>query len=196
MTNQKPHISLFDKSYSDSNISSYKLYVELSLSGLKHTVFNCDNLTFIGFEEYRFNTIYNDYSLITPLKEIVGTNPLYQKEFRSIQVAFVNNRSTLIPNAIFKADQLASFHQFNFSNQDEDLFYSDQLINLSAHTIYSIPDYIANEFSTLKNIHFKHFSSSLIEASLLQAKNDKALSLINVHILPASFQIIVIKRGR
>ncbi|PJA08013.1 MAG: hypothetical protein COX70_04875 [Flavobacteriales bacterium CG_4_10_14_0_2_um_filter_32_8] len=196
MTNQKPHISLFDKSYSDSNISSYKLYVELSLSGLKHTVFNCDNLTFIGFEEYRFNTIYNDYSLITPLKEIVGTNPLYQKEFRSIQVAFVNNRSTLIPNAIFKADQLASFHQFNFSNQDEDLFYSDQLINLSAHTIYSIPDYIANEFSTLKNIHFKHFSSSLIEASLLQAKNDKALSLINVHILPASFQIIVIKNQK
>src|SRR3990167_6952888 len=126
MPNQKQHISLFDKSYSESNTTSYKLYIELSTNSLKHAVFNCDNLTFIGFDAYQFNTIYNDFSLITPLKEILATNPLYQKEFRSVHVAYVNNRSTLIPNAIYKADQLASFHQFNFSNQEEDLFYSDQ----------------------------------------------------------------------
>ena len=196
MPNPKQHISLFDKSYTDSNTTSYKLYVELSLTSLKHTVFNCENLTFIAFEEYQFNNVYNDFSLVTPLKEILTTNPLYQKEFNSVHVAYVNNRSTLIPNAVYKADQLASFHQFNFSKQEEDLFYSDQLINLSAHNIYSIPDYITNELIALKNVHFKHFSSSLIEACLLQAKNEKSLSWINVHILPSSFQVIVIKNQK
>ena len=196
MSGQKQHISLIDKSYSDSNTKSYKLYIELSLNGLKHTIFNCDNSTFIGFEEYRFNDVYNDYSLVTPLKEIIAQNPIYKKDFQTLQVAMVNNRSTLIPNAIFKADKLSSFHQFNFLNKEEDCYYSDQLINLSAHNVYRIPDYISEEFSSLKNCSFKHFSSSLIEASLVQAKNDKALSLINVHILPSSFQIIVIKNQK
>jgi hypothetical protein len=196
MTNQKQHISLFDKSYSDNNTANYKLYVELSLNSLKHTVFNIDNNTFIAFEEYRFNGIYNDYSLVTPLKEIINTNPLYKKEFRAINVAFVNNRSTLIPKAIYKADKLYSFHQFNFSIQEEDQLYSDQLINLSAYNVYSIPDYIISEFKTFKNTHFKHFSSSLIEASLVHAKNENALSLINIHVLPSCFQVIIVKNQK
>lgn len=196
MPNQKPHISSFDKSYTKSKIGSYKLYVELSNNGLKHTIFNTENNTFIGIEEYRFVDIANNYSLVEPLKDIINNNFIYKNEFSAINVAFVNNRSTLIPNAIFKADKLSSFHQFNFSKQEEDLFFSDQLINLSAHNVYSIPDFITDLFSTLKNVHFKHFSSSLIESSIINAKNNKALSLIHIHILPSSFQVIVIKNQK
>lgn len=196
MPNQKPHITLFDKSYSESKNKTYKLYVELSNNGLKHTILNADNNTFIGIEEYRFTDVYNDYSLVEPLKNIISNNPIYKKKFKSITISFVNNRSTLIPNAIFKADKLESFHQFNFPKQEEDQFFSDQLINLSAHNIYSIPDFITELFSSLENVNFKHFSSPLIEASLISAKNDNALSAITVHVLPSSFQIIVIKNQK
>jgi hypothetical protein len=196
MPTQKQHISLFDKSYNEGNTKSYKLYIELGNSGLKHTIFNTENNTFIGFEEYRFTDIHNDYSLVEPIQDIVANNSIYKKEFSSINVAIANNRSTLIPNAIFKADKLENFHQFNFSTQEEDLFFSDQLINLSAYNVYSIPDFITKLFNNVKNVHFKHFSSSLIEASLLNAKHEKALSLIHVHILPTSFQIVVIKNQK
>lgn len=196
MTTQKPHISLFDKSYNKSKSNQYKLYVELSNNGLKHTILDTQSNTFIGIEEYRFTDIYNDYSLVEPLKEIISHNETYQNEFKAITVAFVNNRSTLIPNAIFNADKLTNYHQFNFSKQEEDQFYADTLINLSAHNIYSIPDFITAAFSSLKNIQFKHFSSALIESSLIEAKREKALSLINVHILPSSFQVVVIKNQK
>jgi hypothetical protein len=196
MSNQKQHISLFDKSYNESKIVGYKLYIELSNNGFKHTIFDTQNNTFIAFEEYRFNNIYNDYSLVEPVKEIITLNPIYKKDFKTITVSFVNNRSTLIPNAIFKADKLASFHQFNFSKQDEDIFLADQLINLSAHNIYSIPDYISSIFSELKNVTFKHFSSALIESALMESKINKALSSVNVHILASSFQVTVIKNQK
>ncbi|MBL4593099.1 MAG: DUF3822 family protein [Flavobacteriales bacterium] len=196
MPTHKPHISSFDKSYAENKAKTYKLYIELSNNGLKHTVFDTNNNTFIGFEEYRFTDVYNDYSVVEPIKDIIATSPLYKNEFNAINVAFVNNRPTLIPNAIFKADKLESFHQFNFSKQEEDQFFSDQLINLSAHNIYSIPDFITELFSSLKDVSFKHFSSSLIEASLINAKSNKALSLIHVHILPSSFQIVVIKNQK
>jgi len=196
MSNQKQHISLLDKSYSESKTINYQLYIEISNNGLKHTILNYESKTFIGFEEYQFKDIYNDYSLVTPLKEIIHTNSVYKKEFKSTHVAVVNNRSTLIPNAIFKADKLDSFHQFNFSKQEEDQFYSDQLINLSAHNIYSIPDYITTIFNDLKNVSFNHFSSPIIEAALIHSKSNKSSLFINIHILPSSFQIIVIKNQK
>ena len=192
MPQLKPHISLLDKSYNTSKSSVYKLYVEISNNGLKHTVFNTENNTFIGLEEYRFSDISNDYSLVAPLKDIITNNSIYKNEFSSIFISVVNNRSTLIPNAIFKADKLESFHQFNFSKKEEDQFYSDQLINLSGYNVYSIPDFITDIFKGLNHVKFIHFSSSLIESSLISAKNNQALSLVHVHVLPSSFQVVVV----
>jgi hypothetical protein len=163
MSSIKPHISLFDKSFVASQSKLYKIYIELSKNSLKQTIFNTENNTFIGFEEYQFSDIHNDYSLVHPLKEIIATNPIYKTEFKGVYIAFVNNRSTLIPNAIYNADKLQSFHQFNFTKQEEDQFFSDQLINLSAHNIYSVPDFITAIFSPLKNLESNHFSSALIE---------------------------------
>jgi hypothetical protein len=189
----KPHISLFDKSFFSSKSKYYKIYIELSSNSLKQTIFNTENSTFIGFEEYLFSDIHNDYSLVRPLKEIISNNPIYKNEFQGVYIAFVNNRSTLIPNAIYKADKLQSFHQFNFTKQEEDQFFSDQLINLSAHNIYSVPDFMTSIFSPLKNVHIRHFSSALIESSLLNSKKEKALSSLHIHILPSAFQVIAIK---
>ena len=193
MSSIKPHIRLFDKSFVLSKSKHYKIYIELSKNSLKQTIFNTENNTFIGFEEYQFSDIQNDYSLVQPIKEIIETNPLYKNEFNGVYIAFVNNRSTLIPNAIYKADQLQSFHQFNFTKQEEDQFFSDQLINLSAHNIYSVPDFITTIFSAIKNVHFNHFSSALIEYALLTSKKERAISSLHVHILPSSFQLTVIK---
>lgn len=196
MNTQKPHISLIDKSYAHNKSKNYKLYIELSNNSFKHTILDTLNSTYIGIEEYRFTDIYNDYSLVEPLKEIIANNMIYKNEYKAIIVAFVNNRSTLIPNAIFKADKLVSYHHFNYSKKEEDQFFADQLINLSAHNIYSIPDFITDAFNDLKNVKFKHFSSALIETSLLDAKREKALSSINIHILPSSFQVVVIKNQK
>ncbi|MGB0888284.1 MAG: DUF3822 family protein [Vicingaceae bacterium] len=193
MPHIKPHISLIDKSYSKTKSKQYKLFVEISVNGLKQTIFNTENNTFIGLEEYQFSDIYNDYSLLSPLKEIIANNAFYKNEFNAIFITFVNNRSTLIPNAIYKADKLVNYHHFNFTEQEEDCFFSDQLINLSAYNIYSIPDYITNLFSNFNNLHFRHFSSALIESALLNAKKEKSLSAVQVNILPTSFQVIAIK---
>jgi Protein of unknown function (DUF3822) len=193
MSTIKPHTTLFDKSFSDTKTGEYDIYIQLSKNGLKYTLLDIDKKTFIAFESYQFNEIYNDFSLVTPLQELIKNIPLFKKTFNSFNVAYVNNRSTLIPNAIYKADELKTYHQYNFTKQEEDQFFSDQLINLSAHNVYSIPDFIINEFKSFNKVNFKHFSSSLIEASLLNAKTNNILSSIDLHILPDSFQIIVIK---
>ena len=196
MDELKPYISLFDKSFSENNTPDYKVYLEVGVNGIKYTLFNTKNDTFIAIEAYRFDGIFNDYSLVAPLTQLIKNTPLLQKPFAAFHVAYINQRSTLIPNAIFQQDKLALYHQYNFTQQEEDNFLYDNLINLSAKNIYSIPDFIVNIFNSIKNVSYNHSSSTLIEAALIHAKKSNALSLIDVHILPETFQVVIIKNQK
>lgn len=193
MASHQKHTSFFDKSFSDSKTSEYQLFLQISKSGLSYTIFNTQTSTFIGFESFLFNDIYNDYSILNPLNQVIEETILLKKSFNKFVVSYVNNRTTLIPKPLYKAEELKKYHLFNFTEQEEDVYLSDYVLNLSAYNIYSIPDFIVNMFKNLDNVSFRHFSTALIEASLLHAKKTNALSLIDVHVLPQSFQIISIK---
>lgn len=193
MASHQKHTSFFDKSFSDSKTSEYQLFLQISKSGLSYTIFNTQTSTFIGFESFLFNDIYNDYSILNPLNQVIEETTLLKKSFNKFVVSYVNNRATLIPKPLYKADELKKYHLFNFTEQEEDVYLSDYVLNLSAYNIYSIPDFIVNMFKNLDNVSFRHFSTALIEASLLHAKKTNALSLIDVHVLPQSFQIISVK---
>jgi len=193
MASFQKHTSFFDKSFSDLNTNEYQVFLQVSKNGVSYTIFNPQTNTFIGLESYMFNDIYNDYSLLAPLQEFITQATLLQKTFQKMVVSYVNNRATLIPKPIFQANDLAVYHQFNFAKQEEDVFKSDYLINLSAYNVYSIPDYIVNAFQKLNNVVFHHFSTSLIEASLLYSKKTASTITVDVHVLPSSFQITVIK---
>jgi hypothetical protein len=193
MASFQKHTSFFDKSFSDLNTNEYQVFLQVSKNGVSYTIFNPQTNTFIGLESYMFNDIYNDYSLLAPLQEFITQATLLQKTFQKMVVSYVNNRATLIPKPIFQANDLAVYHQFNFAKQEEDVFKSDYLINISAYNVYSIPDYIVNAFQKLNNVVFHHFSTSLIEASLLYSKKTASTITVDVHVLPSSFQITVIK---
>lgn len=193
MASFQKHTSHFDKSFSDLKTNEYQVFLQLSKNGVSYTIFNTQNNTFIGLEHYIFNDVYNDYAVLAPLQEFLNQTKLFQKTFNKIIVAYVNNRATLIPKPIFQANDLKVYHQFNFANQEEDIFKSDYLINLSAYNVYSIPDYIVTAFDTLENVAFHHFSTALIESSLLVAKKSKTPTVVDVHVLPNSFQITVVK---
>lgn len=193
MASHQKHTSFFDKSFSDSKTSEYQLFLQISKSGLSYTIFNTQTSTFIGFESFLFNDIYNDYSILNPLNQVIEETTLLKKPFNKFAISYVNNRATLIPKPLYKADELKKYHLFNFTEQEEDVYLSDYVLNLSAYNIYSIPDFIVSAFKNLDNVSFRHFSTALIEASLLHAKKTNALSLIDVHVLPQSFQIISVK---
>ncbi|MDF1672119.1 MAG: DUF3822 family protein [Vicingaceae bacterium] len=196
MSAPKQHISLFDKSFNKGNALHYKLYMEISTNGLKQTILDLNTKTFIGFESYQFENIYNEHALAEILKEILTINTLYKLNFKNINVSYVNNRSTLIPNAILDQQKLAEYHKFNFSVSEDDYYIADKLINLSAANIYSIPNFISTLFSDFINVKFNHFSSSLIEAALTDAKANKAISSVYVNVMKESFQVIIIKNQK
>lgn len=196
MTLPKADISLYDKSYNTANAIQYKLYIELSTFGLKQTILDVNSKTFIAFEYYKFDNVYNENALVPLVNNILKENEIYRLKFKSVSLAYINNRSTLIPNAIFDKSKLAEYHRFNFSVSTEDYYCADKLINLAATNVYSIPNVITTLFSEFDNINFSHFSSALIESALIKTKENKALSAIYIHVLENSFQVSIIKNQK
>lgn len=191
--NLEPHIHLIDKSFSKKKSASYKLYLQISKTDIKLTILDSDSNTFIGLYVYLLNDVFTFHGLTTPLSQFITHTPLMQIPFQSINIAFVNDRVTILPNAIFTKSELATYHQFNFVPLNEDVFFYDGFTNIAAQNIFAIPDYLINLFSEVNNKKICHFSTSLIEASLLYAKSTNALSLVDVHVLPNSFQVLIIK---
>lgn len=193
MEHLKPHISLFDKSFNQVESNNYTIYLQLSKNSLTYTVFNPKTSSFIGLEKYLLNDIFNDYSLVQPIQYILSNSTILKQPFKSFNLAFVNDRSTLIPNAIFNINDLKEYHQFNFSTFEEDLYFHEKLINTNAQNVFSIPDFIVKLFDDVHQVKFHHFSSSIIEAALLNAKKQNTETYINVNLLPSTFQITVVK---
>tara|TARA_R110001592_G_scaffold125325_2_gene335220 strand:- start:433 stop:1296 length:864 start_codon:yes stop_codon:yes gene_type:complete len=193
MSKISPHISIFDKSFSVTNVADYHVYLSIDFNAITYTILNAQNNTYIALEKYLLNDIYNDYSLVEPLTTFLNQSLLLKQPFKSVNIAYVNNRATLIPNVLFNNSELKTYHLFNFSKLEEDLFYADKLINLPAYNVYSIPDYIINLFNTIEKVNYRHFSSSLIEASVLHAKKTNNDLVIDIHILSSSFQMMVVK---
>lgn len=187
------NINLFDKSFADAKATGYKLYIQISKADIKLLVLDVSASTFIALRVYLLNDVYTDHALAEKIQQFIKEDNWINKNFSSINIVFVNNRATIMPNALFNKDELATYHQYNFTPNETDNFYFDKFLNLSANNIYAVPDFIISCFNDIKNKHFFHFSTALISAALLHAKNTNALSLIDVHLLPNSFQIIIIK---
>ena len=115
MTKTESNISFFDKSYQKNNAANYKLYAEVSYSGIKLTVLDMTSESFIGFEHHLFDGVSNDFNLSKQLSEYVIGSETFNQSYKAIIIAVVNNRSTLVPNAIYKPESLESYHQFNFT---------------------------------------------------------------------------------
>jgi len=185
----KSNKNLYDKSFHLNNCSDYNLFLQISKETLKFAVLDKSQKTFIGFTSYSLSDIYNDFSIINPLKEILKNDEVLKNNFKKLTVFYTNNRSTLIPDALFNPAQLKEIHQFNFSKIEEDAYLSDKLINLQGHNVYSIPQYILDIFKDKNNVQFKHFSSPIIEYAILNTKENA----IYLNILPNTFQITIIK---
>lgn len=189
----KSHIALADKSFSESKANKCRLYLQVSHYDVKLLVFDTTSTTFTALKVYLLPDVYTDHALSEKLKKLMETDAWFQLSFLSVNIAMVNNRATIIPAALLSKEDMAAIHQFNFTPNDTDLYFTDKFLSLSAVNVYSVPEIVANCFDAIKNKQFYHFSTSLISASLLHAKNSGVMAGIDVHVLPGSFQIIITK---
>lgn len=196
MNLQKANISLFDESFNKKQTDSYQLYLQIGYNTIRYLVFDKSKNTYIGFEEYIFKDSLSINQLNEAFNTLYSNSSILQLTFNKTIIAIENSLSTLIPNAIFKEEELSNYFKFNFSKVENCTYQFDELIGIDAKNIYAVNEQLIANITKLSNPKTIHFSSIIIESALSFAKKSKALSLIDVHVLPHSFQIAIVNQQK
>lgn len=95
--------------------------------------------------------------------------------YHSINIALINQKSSLIPSPIFDENELEEYLRLNFEiNSDEQLMH-DKLLQSGINNCYAVNrNWLEKIKSFYPNATFQHFSSSFIESSLQYSHHETA----------------------
>ncbi len=192
-TRISPAGSIIDEGFVRNRTANFHLSVQVGLDGFSHCVFDIRTNRYVAMENFTFQGIHNSAFLADAVHEIVLQNNVMNNIFKSVQVGIVNEKSTLIPNALFEKGKEKDYLAFNhfLSKEDEVLTYD--LKNLDAKNIFAVPVEVSNAFRKyFPNVKFNHHSSALLEGLLSTFKNDMEKKLF-VHVGISHFEIIALK---
>jgi len=187
----RPSISVFDKEFNKEKTSKYILSIECSLNGFSFSVFDQEQNKFLGLEVYYFQNTKlvpqdkskkneNDFHLLYEnFDGIFDKSECLKQTFKSTNIVFRTQKSTLIPEKYFDENQKKTFLDFNDNIcKNEDVFF-DKLNKTQTYNVYALPKNVHEKLiNTFPQANIFHNSSVLIE-SLIEHKKDKTV-FVNV----------------
>lgn len=186
-------ISIIDESFVRNRTANFHLSVQVGMDGFSFCIFDIKNNRYIALETFAFNGVRTNAMLVDAIHELILQNDTLNNIFKSVQVGIVNERSTLIPNALFEKGKEAAYLAFNhFTDKNESTSYYD-LKSIEAKNIFALPEEIQAVFRKyFHNVKFNHHSSPLLESLLTSYKNSQEKQLF-IHVQASHFEIVVIK---
>lgn len=185
--------SFIDEAFNASNVSSYQLILQISLDGLSIAVNEKQKNKFIALEVFAFQNVYSFNEIVTVWDVLVLKSKLIFNNYKSTVCIIVNNTSTLVPEPLFEEGSARKYLKFNVPLQLNDLVQVDHLKSIAARNVFAIPFEIKNKFDTVfAAIHYRHYSSILIESVISQNKNQTGKKLY-VHVQQTHFEVILIE---
>jgi hypothetical protein len=170
-----PVINKYDEALNQADPHKNKLLLQLSHESLTFCIFNLDSNKFLSIETVYFEPNSRVSEIAFQLKQFYSDHQWLKQPFHSIKLLFESNRSTLVPSPLFDEGEKASFSNFNFTVNEDEIVLFNKLKNLDAYIVFSVPELIIKTTTELfpDHISFCH-SGAFIESLLILNKNLKA----------------------
>lgn len=173
-----------------------KISIQVSLTGLSFCCFDTLNNTIISFNEFVFDRLNNGYKVEDCYETAFEKHPELKDSYDEITILHHNNLSTFVPTALFDANHLGNYLQYNTRVFESDAFAFDEMIDYQINTVY-IPHSDINNFFVEKynSFDYKH-SSSILLKKLMDLSRNKPSKTMWVHFAKDHFEIIVIENQK
>lgn len=173
-----------------------KLAIQVTLDGFSYCIFDTLNhrIDFV-------NSInFADYPKSNKVEEHFWKAFLDHREltrmYDEVVVVHQNSWNSFVPQALFDADFLGNYLQFNTKVFETDFFMFDLISNYEMNNVYvpfaDINNYLLDQFD---HFDYKHSASILVEKLLDFSKNIDE-KLVFVHFEAQKFQIIVVQNQK
>ncbi|MEI6817146.1 MAG: DUF3822 family protein [Bacteroidota bacterium] len=190
----KPAISHIDESISLESSAQYDLYLELGFDGITICVVDVNTGFSSALVHYQFQKISSLAALCDKSESIFTTNDIFKINFRKVYCSIINQKSTLVPVPVFEKGKEALLLGLNCSLDDDDLILINRFKQMDAVNIFAIPKPMRKVIqSHFPLAEFHHYSTALIENTLLENKMDQDKNVVlNIH--PSHFEILIISQ--
>jgi hypothetical protein len=176
----------------DSELSYKKLSIQISLNGLSFCVLDSVENSIIKQEHLSFEEEVIPFQLLKNLKEILEKFEITKMAFSQITVIHRNPLFTIVPKALFNANELPNYLKFNAKILANDHVAYDEIKNYDIVTIYvpfaNVNNYIYELFGEFE---YKHSGTILIESLLNNFTGGKE-TICYAHITEQQVDITVI----
>lgn len=169
--------SIVDESLEVVGLDNCSLFVEFDVDEIAFAVHAVSANRFLVFKTYRYTNL-DELQLVFQTDEFLS-----YRNFEKTVISIVNNKATLIPNALYDVSKRAELLSFNHDIENNESVAVDDFQFFDAKNIYAIDDafiQLINNFFLNPVIH--HCSTPLIEGILLKNKNKNEIKVYaNLH---------------
>lgn len=185
-------LSLFDESFAGGNTGNMHLCIHVSTDGITCGVLEKGENKFIALETFTFQGVYGDEALKNCIEDVFTKSICFKRsDYKNVQVAIVNNKSNLVPVALYDDAHKKTYFTFNQELSSGEEIAVDTIKSLEAKNIYAVPTSIKNFFiNKFSKPSFIHYSTALLDSLLTLYKNH-SLKKVLVHVQLGHFEVIV-----
>ena len=176
--------------------NSFRLSVQLTLSGLSFLVTNTVTKEIDFFSEKTFEQAVSPGELLLELKSVLNDNSIFNIKFSEINIIYHTRLYTLTPTSLFDESKSSDYLKFNSKIFENDFIAHDTLQNHDITVIY-VPFININNFLFEKFGDFNyHHSTTLVLENILEDEKNIKLPKIYLNIYSNTFDLVAIKNGK
>jgi hypothetical protein len=126
------------------------------------------------------------------LRSVINAMPWLKNQYKAVKIGFDGKKSTMIPAQLFDLNEKVNYLKFNFQQNEEEQAFSDHLLPMDSHQVFSIPVSVLKPMKDYyPNLKIVHFSSVLIESIWINYKNRINTNRVFIHIREKLFDLMI-----
>ncbi len=168
----------------DLNLTlSYKLSIQVSLSGLSFSILDPVRNKFIALSHKNFekNLLLDDLQSI--VENYIDNNELLNKEYKSTRIIWQSIKSTLIPEKYFDDKNLKKHFEINHKLDDLDEIHFKKLKYSDSYSVFAIPNQLAGILSRkFKGASFYNQQIPFTNTVLFKHHSESKKIFVNINV--------------
>ena len=190
-------ISLIDETF-DLNLSStYHLSIQVGRKSFTYCILDSINNKYNAIIHYYFGEDIPTDALIETVKELTKGEEILTKRYKSVNIVFVTNKSTLIPKPLFNKNDIETYFKLNHTLEDNEEIMYNQFKNVDAYLVFTGYKELKSHFSQcFPGSKYFHQGNTLIDINLIEYKNKLNEPRVFLNLSNDIFDIVILENNK
>ena len=186
-----------DETIDLNSTSNYHLSIQLGLDGFSFSILNPESKKYIALKNYPNLNANSEIITLDWIKSILKEDEFLNRNFKSVAVIFVTSNSVLVPDPLFKKENLKDYFDFNLDLPESQSIQNTKIERADSWSLFPVQtdilDILKEKFL---NLNVFHQSAPFINNILSNTKNTDESTQANVHLYGKFFDLAVIDKQK